>query len=271
MTITREAYEKHDFIRTSIDLLCAGASWQGGRFVVPRGDTNHTNFPTLIPEFLEQLSKSLLLDGQAFIEVSSAAGKIDIAQIETPKQSTVGTIIPIERVEDDISPEAIPILERFGDNIEICETMRKQLSVNPSAVILHEHALSAIHSALAIPSNLLDQSKYSQLPVEALMMGASQYRFEVSQLRHTLRYGLDEVGIIVAKGLNINDAIWEWNKDWVVDGFCEYGHVYQVFRSKGITLTPIMNSELGGAKKAVEAGLISQSTYAECAQSYGNK
>ncbi|RJP54141.1 MAG: hypothetical protein C4586_00365 [Anaerolineaceae bacterium] len=271
MTITRQAYAKHDFIRTSIDLLCAGVSWRGGKFIAHNSNLQAKILPTTDDAFLEQVAKSMLLDGQAFIEVSNAEGKLGITQITAPAASKVGIIITIERVESSFSPKAEPILERVGSHIELYEKAHEQLATNSVAVELLSYALPAIHTALAIPSSMLDQSRFAQMPVEALMMGAIQYQSEVRQLRHNLRFGMNQVGNLVGEKLEIDYVSWEWNDEWITEGPCKYGHVYQIFQLKGINLTPIMNSELGGMKLAVQAGLISNRTYAECAESYGVK
>jgi hypothetical protein len=116
---------------------------------------------------------------------------------------------------------------------------------------------------------MLDAARAARVPVEALMMGAIQFQSEVEQLRHTIRFGLNNAGELLAEKFNAGVIEWKWNSHWLVEGPCKYGHVFQVFRSKGIDLAPIMNSELGAMKLAVEAGFISNRTYAECAETYG--
>ena len=268
MTITRNAYEKHNFIRTSIDLLCAGVSWRGGSFISEE-DGKGKNLPALDEELLVEFARSMLLDGKAYVGVTSTEGKFKIEQIPDPDASKSETIITIERVESSFSLKGEPILERIGSNIELYEKALEQYSIIPAADELLDYVLPSIHSSLAIPSSMLDQTRITQVPVEALMMGAIQYQAEVEQLRHNLRYGLNQIGDLVAGILDIDIVSWEWNENWIVEGPCKYGYVYQVFKSKGIALSPIMDSELGGMKLALQAGLISNHTYSECAASYG--
>lgn len=271
MTITRLAYEKHEFIRTSIDLLCAGVSWSGGKFIMRSGDAKGINLPLIDTEFLEELARSLLLEGKAFIEVSQVDGKIVIVQNETPNLSMGGKLVTILRTEDSFSPRPTPILEHVGSNIELYEKAIQQLPINPSSVEIVDYTRQAIHSSLAIPSVMLDQTNFLKIPVETLMTGAIQYQSEVNMLRNTLSYGLDQVGDLISNILDIEAVIWEWSIDWIVRGLCKYGHVYQVFKSKGIILTPIRNSELGWMDSAVKTSLIPNRLYAECLQSYGNE
>ncbi len=194
MTITRKAYEKHDSVRTSIDLLCAGVSWRGGKFIAHESDVQGATLPAIPEESLVQLAKSMLLEGYAFVEVTKTESEVDVAQIPTPDASKGGTITTIERVESSLSPKGEPILEHVGSEIELYEMTLEQLSTNFAAAELLGYELSAIHSALAIPSSMLDNTRLTQIPVDTLMMGAIQYQSEVKQLRFNLQSGLNEVG-----------------------------------------------------------------------------
>lgn len=267
MTITRQAYEKHEFIRTSIDLLCAGASWHGGRFIF-REDTHSKKIPSINIQFLEQFAKSLLLDGQAFIEIINENETVSITQIAVPESLKGGAVIDITREESSFFPGAAPILERFDSQIKLYEEILRLLENNPNLIDLLGNVLLGIQSALAIPSYMLDQTRYSKIPVEQLMIGATIYHSEVKQLRHIINYGLDQVGESIATILGLDDTRWEWEIDWTFDGPCKYGNVYQVFKSKGFILTPILNSEIGGMKIALENGLISNHLFTECKKIY---
>ena len=89
------------------------------------------------------------------------------------------------------------------------------------------------------------------------MAGAIQFKSEVDFLRHNIRFGLDQLAEPIGQALGISDLEWNWNHQWLPAGTCKYGHVYQVFRSKGLLLEPIRASELGGIRLAVNSGLLS--------------
>ncbi len=269
MNTTIAAYRKHDFIRTSIDLLCAGVSWRGGTFLAHPAVPQDKILPILDEQSLTRLAKSMLLEGKALVAVTTTQGTISLAQIQSAEDAKDETIISIERVESSFSPGGEPILERVSSNIELYEKALEQSLINPAVTEILNFALPSIHSALAIPSVMLDETRFTQVPVQALMMGAIQYQAEVESLRHNLRFGLNEVCSLIAEAMDIEVVEWDWNEEWITSGPCKFGHVYQVFRSKGIALDPIMNSELGGMKLALQARLISNQTYAECAASYG--
>jgi hypothetical protein len=126
MTITRVAYERHSFVQTSIDLLCAGASWRGGAFIAREEELQSQNLPEVSEKMLTEIAKSMLLDGQAHVEVTETEGKVGVTQISSADSPKGGTIITIERVENGFSPKGVPILERIGSNIDFYEKVLGQ-------------------------------------------------------------------------------------------------------------------------------------------------
>jgi hypothetical protein len=269
MTDTVTAYNKHDFIRNSVDLLCAGAAWRGGKFVAQPNTIPENIISALDKDALALLVKSMLLKGVALVAVTTEQDHVSVSHIHSTNDAQGKTVIRIERVESSFDPTGEPILQRVITNVELYEKAMEQIPYNSDAVELLRYVLPSIHSALAIPPSMLDQTRISKTPVEELITGAIKYKSEVDSLRHNLRYGLNEVGDVFADTLAIESIQWEWNEEWILSGPCKFGHVYQVFLSKGITLDPIKNSELGGMKFAVQTGLLSNKTYDECATSYG--
>ena len=269
MSITMYAYMNFDFVSDAIDLLCAGVSWHGGKFSSARSTSKDKDFPNLSEQDLAQIAKGMLLEGRSLVKVDSINGKIIARQIGNTQEAEGNTVISIERRESDLFPGGEPILERVGSSIQLYEKALEDLPSNPTLAGPLNNALSMIHSVLGVPRAMVNQTRFSQLPVEVLMDGALHYQSEVESLRWNILAGLNEAGFHIAGLMDLQAVVWDWNENWMISAPCNYGHVYQVFLSKGIALDPIRDSELGGMKQALQAGLISNKAYTECAASYG--
>jgi hypothetical protein len=265
---TLTAYQRHDFIRACVDLLCAGVAWRGGRFVAPANNIPGNIANALDEAILASLAKAMLLQGVASVVITGEAEHVAVSQFQSATESKGSTIIAIERVESSFAPKGEPVLGRVINYVELYEQLLAKDSLDSATIELIGDVLSPIYSALAISPLIVNQDRISQTPAQALMIGAIRFQSEVELLRHNLRYGLNQVGDVLADGLSIENIEWEWNEEWMPRGPCQYGHIYQVFLSKGIALGPIKISELGGKKLAVEHGLLSNRSYQECVATY---
>lgn len=267
MTFTSDAYLKHEFIKKSVDLLCAGAAWQGGSFVVDPTNESSKITPQVDTESLFSISKSLLLTGECILAIlSNDSNEIKFINRDEIDQNPIYTII--QRSISSFMPEGDPILKGFDSQLELYEDTFDLISGNPAIIPFFKNARSSIHSALAIQPYMLDQDLVLNTPAQSLMASAIQYKSEVSNIRHNIKFGLDNLGMQLAQSLDLDYLSWEWNKEWIPQGQCKYGHVYQVFLSQGIALEPIKENELGALNIGVETGLIPQSLYTACKSSY---
>jgi len=273
MSITNEAYKNLDFVRDAIDLLSAGASWRGGRFIANHSASYDLNLPVLNQQTLSHLTRAMLLEGKAFVKIESTNEGVNVKQIQSSGDPNDDYIIVIERGESNLFPKGEPILDKFESQIDLYVNFmglsKTNYDLNNSVKSLLINARSKMLSELGVPYCLLDISNISQVPVVSLMEGANQYKFKVDSLRWNLMRGLDDVGFHLSGLLGIEAVSWDWNLKWNIQRPCQYGHVYQLFLSKGIKLDPIKESELGGILLDLQAGLISKITYAECAATYG--
>lgn len=273
MSITYEAYKNLDFVRDAIDLLSAGASWGGGRFNANHSAPYDLNLPILNQQTLNHLTRTMLLEGKAFIKIESTNEGVNVKQIQSSSDPNNDYIIVIERGESDLFPKGEPILDKYEFQINLylkfMGLLKTNYNLDNSVKSLLINARSIMLSELGVPYCLLDISNISQVPVELLMEGANQFKFKVDSLRWNLMRGLDNVGFHLSGLLGINVGSWDWNLKWNNQKPCQYGHVYQMFLSKGIELEPIKEAELGGMLLDLQAGLISEKTYTECVATYG--
>lgn len=268
MTDSLAAYNSHDFIRTCIHLLAAGVAWSGGEFTSVTTTVPGTIAKAIQEQRLFDMTKSLLLLGRAYVKVAVTEGDGQVLQFPDAPGVSDPTIVEIKRNESEFEASGQPILQDVLPSIELYEKALDLARVSPAGLVLLGYSLPAIHSALAISPVMIDQGKISKTPPEVLMMGAIHFISEVELLRHSLRFGLDRVGEVLGDAVGISDLEWDWNNQWLPDGICKYGHVFQVFQSQGLVLEPVRASELGGLQLAATSGLISHATLVECQASY---
>lgn len=169
MTDSLSAYQAHDFIRVSIDLLAEGAAWRGGSFT-----SNTAPLPPQIADAIDhdhlvETARRMLLQGRAFITVISQEGSAPVLEFPpTDANPTDQTTVEIQRVESSFEPKAQPILQHVLPSIELYEKALEQSRVNPAALELVRYSLPAIHSALAISPAMIDQASIGRTPPEIL-------------------------------------------------------------------------------------------------------
>lgn len=270
MTDSLSAYQSHEFIRISIDLLASGVAWRGGSFSSSLSSVPSSIAKSIDEGRLAEIATQMLLQGRSLIRVVKQTDNSVLLELlkEDEADSSAG-FTAVERVESSFLPSGRPILEPVLPSIDLYEQALQLGQAKPSALELLKYALPSIHSALAIPPTMLDQARISKTPPEFLMLGAIQFKSEVRSLRHNIQFGLDRVGEGISQVTGVQGIEWEWNEDWIPAGPCKYGHVYQVFSSMDLLLEPIRASELGGLQLAADNAIISRSTLGECASSYG--
>ncbi len=264
------AYRKHKFIQKSIDLIATGVAWGGGGFHALEGDIDGSVAQALSDYALVDLARGLLLFGGVRIGVAPAPGGVKVAIFEGA-QAPGTSVVNILRSDRGDDAEGEPVLAHALGAIDMYETLLGNLRTNqsPDLVDLLAYLQQSIHSALSIPGCMLEQPQIDQTNVIMLKQGAILFQSEVNLLRQNVRYGLNHVAHAMQDALHCGAIQWRWNAEWMTSRPCEFGWVYQVFRSQGLILEPIRRDEVGALQLAHTHGFVSKRTVDECAASYG--
>ncbi len=271
MSIDRKAYRDHDYIHRSIDILVAGAAWKAGHFASRASLGSVLPPDTVSPAALESIARDVLLDGRGYAAAQVNPKAPSFAPLQDPSKLPPGAVLVefIRRVSSFEEPGQ-PILSRVYTSLELYEKALEQVRYNSAALDILAYAMAPLVSALSVQPYLLDQPQVPPTPIQALIVAAFNYQAEVRVLRHNLGYALDQLADKVADASGITDAYWAWHSEWTPEGMCRYGPVYQVLRRKGIDLSPVRDSELGGLAKLRDAGLISNARFQACAATYAD-
>lgn len=275
MANERELYEKHSFVRKSIDLLASGVAWGSGNFVVPAKGFAPTIQHTITEGALGQIAKNMLIDGAVDVSGSIDDAQLKIEVVDSGTAPVEGTVsISFQRQDTSFEEPGTSILHGLSDRLERSEDLLRAITYEPMALTLLEQIMKSIHATLGIPGWLLDQSRIDRAHPGSTMQALVLYRGEVQSLRNNVRFGLDRLADDLEEGFGKPLGLWWWGADVIPQGrirsFCSYGPIYQIFLRNGIDLSPVKEQELSGVKQLVESGLLSQSTYQECLVSYGS-
>jgi hypothetical protein len=269
VTDSLSAYQKHGFIRRSIDLLAAGAAWRGGSFTTREGNPSVDAHPSVSDATLVSTARSMLLTGAAGVAIAKVGDAMLIsAAVQSADSPDVDTI-QIYRVESELDGKGRPILAPALDQVAAYEKLMETLARGIDAVEPIQMTLDAIHSVLGVRSYMLDQGRISQTHVLALKEGALMYNGEVQALRHNMFFGLNQVADRVAEILGLPGLQWRWNEEWDLHGPCGYGVIYQIFLGQGLALEPIRSDEVGAMEMLVKSEIMSKQRLRDCLEKYG--
>lgn len=268
MSESKDAYEKHSFIKKSIDLITAGSAWKGGYFHsdtqdIPSGISN-----SFSEERIRKIALEILLEGKVFVsvEVNDTDLTFEMSNDSDPKSEGI-EVFEFTRSRSSFDTPGQPILSKIMSNLEAYEEALSLLD-DPNNYKIIGTIKGTLHDVLGVQPILLDTGVADKQVTLALKAAAQQYKFVVSSLRQNIQYVFDQIGMEISRNTELDNVVWRWNDTWKPEAMCEFGPVYQIFLSEGIDLRKIKEDELGALQIAVENELMPRSAYKKCLETY---
>jgi len=272
MSVTRDAYMKHGFIKQAIDLLADGTAWGGGAF--------STYGPASIPneiawgiseEILRQIALGILIDGatQLTCTLSTSPPSLDVVVGSGTDEPDTRTI-EIKRRESSFDEPGQAILEKAKSHIELFEEVSEKLPLSAKLAEPLAFAERTIRSVLSVPNVLTDITQVGTVHPQFLIAGLFNFQFEVRIIRDNIRFGFLPLAGLIEERMSLEKVDWDWSEDWQPqEGMCRYGAPYQVFLRNGIDLYPVKDNELGALEMLYKTGLVARSRVTQCRARYG--
>lgn len=257
----KESYEKWGFIRRIVDLYAEGVAWKDCKVIAPtESDKIPSQYSQIIDaDAIKDGVCGMLVDGMGVfnLRVLGSAHKLSIH------------VPPWSFLDDEEG--RCSFLWRATINAGALETMLSALGTSPNAA----HAAQVAEMVkfleedmcmgLGVPRGLLQPNAANADPTR-VMWGLITFRGRVEELRKHIAFHMTEaVRPLISKALNYKGQIEVvWNEDWHQSGvICDYGPVYQVFKTQGIELRKLAEQCLKSAKSLLDSSLISRQTYEE--------
>lgn len=247
--LSRELYNKYEFLRDIVSIYVEGVTWGGCQLVCEEKDGNNELITDIGADDLKVGVQNMLIDGHGDYKLN-IFGKENVITI------TMLPEYPFAGEEGDR-----PLLWRVTRNaIPLDKIMRSIGKLSPEWRVFVRSTLDDILSGTGIPYAFFVEDPRTFSNTFAIKIILDGVKARVQKIRRSVEFGLSKY----AKHNDLEnlpeDASFyvEWNEDWCSDDY--YGVAYQIFKKRGILLSTLREEEIATANLASQNYILPRET-----------
>ncbi len=255
--LSRELYEKHEFLRRIVDIYTEGVIWKGCRLICNRdaGSRTDEQIIELGADELRDGVRNMLVDGKGNYQLNIFGNEHMISIAMRPG-------FPGKE-------EGEPLLWPATRNAAVIDSIFSNIGrMDRDQMAFSRSLLDDFSAGLGIPYAFFVDDPNTFANTYALKMTLMVFKGRVQNIRRSIEFGI-RTFLMHAEIENLGKEATidvEWNEDWCSND--ENGTPYQIFKVQGIDLSTLRDETLSASKMAYENGFISRDTYSRMIKNF---